>query len=319
MTRWRAILRPNRIELLAAAVLGVLMVAVAGSVAARLSMFDIPAACFGPSSGDGTACAPFQGEMFAYGEFSGSFAPAAGVTTLIVPLLAAMVLGLAVVGRELEQQTTNFAWSVAPSRARWLGSRLLPVLILLLGVGLIGGFLGDVLEGFRSPYVDAWRNFNGLGLRGPAIAGAGLLVFGLSLLVGSLVGRQLPALLISGALVGAAVFGTNAVTEAWLQGDAVVAAYKEVDLGARYLDSLVRTAAGEVMSWEQAYARFGSEVDSIGTDEMGTGPNGLIIVTRYVPGERYPIAVARLTGLLGLVGVLATAVTFVVVHRRRPY
>jgi ABC-type transport system involved in multi-copper enzyme maturation permease subunit len=319
VSSWRAILRPNRIELLAAAILGILMVAAAGSVAARLSMFDIPAECFGPSSGDGTGCAAFQGEMFAYGEFSGSFAPAAGITTIIVPILAAMVLGLAVVGRELEQQTTNFAWSVAPSRARWLGSRLLPVLILLFGIGLIGGALGDVLEGFRSPYVDAWRSFNGLGVRGPAIAGAGLLVFGLSLLVGSLVGRQLPALLISGALIGAGVFGINAIAETWLQGDAVVAAYDEVDLGARYLDSLVRTAAGEVMTWEEAYARFGAEVDTIATDVIGTGAHGLIIVTRFVPGERYPAAVARLTSLLGLVGVLAIALTFAVVQRRRPY
>ena len=319
MRSWRAILRPNRIELLAAAILGILMVAVAGGVAARLSMFDIPRECFGPNTGEASGCAVFQGEMFAYGEFTGSVGPAAGITTLLVPILAAMVLGLAVVGRELEQQTTNFAWSVAPSRARWLGSRLIPVLILLLGIGLIGGVLGDVLEGFHAPYVDPWRNFNGLGLRGPAIAGAGLLVFGLSLLVGSLVGRQLPALLISGALIGAGVFGVNAISEAWLQDDAVVAAYDEVDLGAKYLDSLVRTAAGETMTWEEAYARFGSEVDQIATDVIGTGENGLIIVTRYVPGERYPIAVARLTSLLGLVGVLATALTFVVVHRRRPY
>jgi ABC-type transport system involved in multi-copper enzyme maturation permease subunit len=320
MRKRRAILRPNRVELTAAAVLGLLMVAVAGAVAARLMLFDIPEECFALTSAEGTpACVPFRGEIAAYNEFGVSFGPAALITTLMVPVLAAMVLGLAVVGRELEQQTTNFAWSIAPSRRRWLGSRLLPVLILLMAIGLIGGALGDVLLGLRAPYVDAWRNFEGLGTRGPVIAGAALLVFGVSLLVGSLVGRQLPALLISGAIVGAGIYGVIAVSDGWLQGDAEIAPYDVIDPGARYLDSMIRTAAGEVVSWEDAYARFGSEVDLLGTEQEGTGENGLMLVTRYVPGDRYPIAVARLTALFAIVGVLATALTFWVVHRRRPY
>jgi ABC-type transport system involved in multi-copper enzyme maturation permease subunit len=325
MRSWRAILRPNRVELTAAAILGVVMVAIVGAVVARLMLFDIPAECFGPESlnASGT-CVQFRGDLFAYGEFAVSFGPAATITTLVVPILAAMVLGLAVVGRELEQQTTNFAWAIAPSRRRWLGSRLLPVLILLTAIGLIGGGLGDVLLGLRAPYVDAWRNFEGLGARGPAIAGSALLVFGISLLVGSLVGRQLPALLISGAVVGAGIYGVNAVGDAWLQGDAEVATYDEIDPGARSFDSMVRTRAGEIVAWEDAYLRFGSEVDQIGTGEIGSGDtgtakNGLTVVTRYVPGERYPVAVARLTMLLTLVGALGTALTFAVVHRRRPY
>ncbi len=188
------------------------------------------------------------------------------------------------------------------------------MLILLIAVGVIGGGLGDVLLGLQERSVDPWRNFEALGLRGPAIAGASLLVFGIALLVGSVVGRQLPALLISGALVSAAVYGVFAVSDAWLQRDAEIATYDEILPGAKLLDTLVRTPGGEVITWDEAYLRFGAEVDMI-----GTGGSALTMVTRYVPGERYPIAVARMTALLGLVGALATALTFGVVHRRRPY
>ena len=80
----------------------------------------------------------------------------------------------------------------------------------------------------------------------------------------------------------------------------------------------IRTPEGEYISWEEAYQRYGSEVDMISYDGTHTAL-GLSVVTRYVPGERYPAAVARLSALLGGGGLAALALTFLVVHRRRPY
>jgi len=317
MRRWRAILRPNRPELRATFILALAMLAVAGGAIAWLHTFNIPDECFG--NGDvGLLCQPYQGTILAYGEAMETAGGPAAIAVVVVPILVAMVLGIALLGREIEQQTTNFAWSIAPSRTAWLGDRLVPILLLLLTIGLAAGGLGDLLMGLRIRGVDPWQNFEALGLRGPAIAGAALLVFGVAVLVGGVVGRQLPALLISGAVIGFAVYGAFAVSEALVKADAEVAASDQVAIGDKFLDTLIRTPEGEYITWNEAYERYGSAVDEVSYEGTSTS-SGLSVVIQYVPGERYPAAVARLSGLLGLGGVAALALTFLVVHRRRPY
>jgi hypothetical protein len=317
VNRWRAILRPNRPELRAAVILGAVMVAVAAGAIAWLRTFDIPDACFGEGN-TGDFCHAYQGTMAAYGEAISNVGNPAAIATLVAPIVVALVLGIALLARELEQQTTNFAWSVAPSRAAWLRDRLIPILLVVLVLGLVGGALGDVLAGLRQRGVDPWHSFDGLGLRGPAIAGAALLVFGIAGLVGAAVGRQLPALLISGALIGFGIYGANAVSDGWVQADAEVAPSDQIGIGDKYLDSMIRTPQGEVVPWDEAYQRYGSAVDELSYDGTQTS-TGLSIVVRYVPGEKYPAAVARLSGLLGLGGLTSIALTFLVVNRRRPY
>jgi hypothetical protein len=317
MNRLLAILRPNRPELRAAVILGFLMVAAAGGAIAWLRTFDIPDECFG-SGNVGDRCLPYQAAMFAYGEAFSAVGNPAAIATLVAPIVVAMVLGIAVLAREIEQQTTNFAWSIAPSRSTWLRDRLIPILVVLVVLGLAGGGLGDVLMGLRQRGVDPWQNFEGLGVRGPAIAAAGLLVFGIAALVGAAVGRQLPALLISGALIGFGVYGAATVSDAWVQGDAEVGTYDQIAIGDKILDELIRTPEGEYISWDEAYRRYGSELDNISYDGTDNG-TGLRVATRYVPGERYPAAVARLSGLLGGGGLAAIGLTFFVVNRRRPY
>jgi hypothetical protein len=282
-----------------------------------LQTFNIPDECF--SGGDvGELCLSYQARMFAYGEAMSSVGNPAGIATLVAPIVVAFVMGIAVLAREIEQQTTNFAWSIAPSRATWLRDRLIPILLVVLALGLAGGWLADLLQGLRQRGVDPWHNFEGLGLRGPAIAAAGLLVFGIAGLVGAAVGRQLPALLISGAVIGFGVYGATTVSDAWVQGDAVVGTYDQVKVGDKILDSLIRTPDGEYIAWDEAYQRYGSALDTISYDGTDNG-TGLRVATRYVPGERYPAAAARLSGLLGAGGLAAIALTFLVVHRRRPY
>jgi hypothetical protein len=317
MKRLLAILRPNRPELRAAVILGFLMVAAAGGAIAWLRTFDIPEECFGAGYVD-DLCRRYQGTISAYGEALNNVGNPAAIATLVAPIVVAMVLGIAVLAREIEQQTTNFAWSIAPSRSIWLRDRLIPILVVLVVLGLAGGGLGDVLMGLRQRGVDPWQNFEGLGVRGPAIAAAGLLVFGIAALVGAAVGRQLPALLISGALIGFGVYGAATVSDAWVQGDAEVGTYDQIAIGDKILDELIRTPEGEYISWDEAYRRYGSELDNISYDGTDNG-TGLRVATRYVPGGRYPAAVARLSGLLGGGGLAAIGLTFFVVNRRRPY
>jgi len=317
VNRLRAILRPNRPELRAALILGFLMVAAGTGAILWLQTFKIPEECF--SGQDlGGLCNPYQATMLAYGDAMSTVGNPAAISTLVAPIVVALVMGIAALAREIEQQTTNFAWSIAPSRATWLRDRMVPILLVVLVLGVAGGWLGDILMGLRQRGVDPWRNFEGLGLRGPAIAATALLVFGIAGLVGAVVGRQLPALLISGAVIGFGVYGAVTVSDTWVQGDAQVGTYDQIVIGDKILDSLIRTPEGEYIAWEEAYARYGSQLDTINYEGTDNG-TGLRVATRYVPGDRYPAAVARLSSLLGGGGLAAIALTFLVVHRRRPY
>ena len=133
MKRWRAILRPNRPELRAAVILGGVMVAVAAVAITWLRKFDIPEVCFGVGLAD-AGCLPYQGTMFAYREALDSVGNPAAIATFVTPVVVGIVLGIALLARELEQQTTNFAWSITPSRAAWLRDRLTPILLRRLTI-----------------------------------------------------------------------------------------------------------------------------------------------------------------------------------------
>jgi hypothetical protein len=310
----RALVRPNRVELAAAAVMAGIMLVTVGGAVGWLVSFGIPAFCFDAAQFT-AACEPFLDPISRYQEVAIRILPVATGTTLVIPILSAIALGIAMVARELEQQTTVLAWSLSPSRLRWLALRGAPIVLALLVLSLVAGLLGDVVAGLRNPLVDPYQSLDGLGARGFSIVGATLLVFGIALVVGAVLGRQLTALLLSGAILVAATQLVSAVTDGWLRGDAVIGAASEVRGGDRELDAILRTPEGEYIGWEEAYARYGPELEAIVYAE-GSGFSDAV---RYVPGELYPIATARLLVVLGGIACVAIALAFIVVHRRRPY
>jgi len=151
-------------------------------------------------------------------------------------------------------------------------------------------------------------------MRGPAVAGIGVLAMGVTVFVGSLLGRQLPALLLALALTLAASLLVSAVSDTWLDQESMVGPTEQLDPGARQLAGLLQTADGEVIGWEEAYTRYGSVIY-----EGDPAQLGLTQVVKFVPGDRYPFAVLRLTGMLALVGLLGMALSLLVVQRRRPW
>jgi hypothetical protein len=232
------------------------------------------------------------------------------------------VLGLALMAREVEQQTTVLAWSLSPSRIAWLLRRVIPAGLGLLTLGLVAGGLGEMLESLRSPAVDPLRSLDQLGARGASVAAAPLMAFGISIAVGALLGKQLPTLLVASGLIVGLLFGIGQLTDAWLRGDSLVAVQADLVAGDRSLDGLIRTPEGEFIGWEEAYGRFGSNADLITMgmgDSIETSANGYVYAARYVPGELYPIADARIGLLAGGIGLLSIGASAFVVNRRRPY
>ncbi|MBX3031506.1 MAG: hypothetical protein KF809_15270 [Chloroflexi bacterium] len=132
----------------------------------------------------------------------------------VVPAIVGIILGVPVVGRELELRTAGFSWALTASRTRWLLARLLPmalVAVVALGImGLAGRDLFDAIWlGRYGP------DLTEVSTEGLALVLRGLAAFGVGLLIGALVGRTMPALLIGAVVM--AVWGLVVVPQAQAQ------------------------------------------------------------------------------------------------------
>lgn len=312
MTAWRAALRPHRSELIAIAILSILVLLLAGGLVIRLLAFGIPTECF--TFDASPACKGLDRLIAEYHDTTYRWVMPAFYAIALLPALSGLILGVSLVGKELDQGTTTLAWSIGPSRRRWLLLRAVPVALFVVAASLAAGLIGDVLHRLGDPLAVPGRSFDGLGIRGVVVAAGALSAFGLALMVGSVVGRLLPALLLAALLVLGAFLGIALVNDAFLRTESLVVDETQVVLipGFRYVDSLVRTPEGEIITYEEAYARYG---DNLG--EMGP-TSSLRMVERVNPGEIYPLVVARMAVLHTALGFAALALTFAVVDRRRP-
>lgn len=129
---------------------------------------------------------------------------------VLLPFVVGLLLGVPIVGREIEMRTAALAWSLSGDRRRWLLARLLPMLAL----GLIGLVVGAALIAEMARAAHPW-NYQGpgripslteLGSEGPTLVGRGVLALGIAVLAGALIGRTLPAFAISAVLAFAFLF-----------------------------------------------------------------------------------------------------------------
>lgn len=203
-TSLRLITKLHRFELLLAVTLA-LAAAIAGVVVtARLIGVSVPTECVGGSldSGQGIGClAPLEAFGRIYYE-QGSLVLA---SMAILPVAIGLLGGVPIVGRELEAGTAPFAWSVAPSRSRWLLRQIIVVgFVLAIVVGL-AALSSNALEATRRGVMQA-SPFENLGLFGGIVLAKMFTALAVGLFVGAVTGRTLPAFII-GALVMAVGVG----------------------------------------------------------------------------------------------------------------
>jgi hypothetical protein len=238
---------------------------------------------------------------------------------VILPFALGLIFGVAIVSKEVERGTTALAWSISPSRRRWLIGVALPAFLAVLGTSIVAGLLSDRLELVRDPSMDPARTLHHLGLRGVAIPAYAIASFGIALAVGARLGRVLPALLLAGALALAGVVGASFAVDAMLHGEFVpVDESRMLETRAfsagRVFDAQIRTPDGELIPWGVAYERFG-EVINPDSPTYDPAYRQAYLVT---PGEVYPIAEWRLAVILGAIGLAGIVLTFAIVERRRP-
>jgi len=309
----RLVVRSHRFEVASAAVMAAFTFLVGGGLITRLVAYDLPLQCFHDGGG---ICQARQADVEAYGMLARNGGEPAMLLIALLPAVLGILLGIAVVAKEVELGSATFAWSVGPSRRRWLALRVVPFAVAILIAGLVAGGLGDWIEALQNPGSDAYRTYGHLGLRGPAIAAEGLAFFGVALVTGAVIGRILPALLMACVLVIAVGVGVQLLADDQLKGDTVLRYGMDGGIPGRVVDYLIQVPTGEVMRLQDAYDRYGGLLDEAMMVEGGTSEFRTVL--RINPPEIYPLVVARLAVLFSALGLVAIVLSFAVVERRRP-
>lgn len=318
----------NRFEVVAATI-GLLLLSVAAvDIKAQLDATGATRECLGAwlaSAGEpATACV---GPVTRWSDVTNDLGGKLSGAMLFVPLVAGLVLGVPLIGREIEQRTAATAWALAGSRSRWLAGRLAPVLLLAAALGIVLSLASTVLEDSRTaggiwgPSFDS-AMFFGL----PIVA---YVVFGLAigLLAGALIGRTLPALITGAVATLVALFVVFAFKTGW---DPRSSLYESTAVsngdqpggdqsGADLLDP----------TWDYRFASIDGSQYLTRDEALATVPGGTADVRKWLrdhyqldfrgPSEAvtWNWQVAETTGMIVAAGVLLL-VAFPIVDRRRP-
>jgi hypothetical protein len=233
---------------------------------------------------------------------------------MAVPFIAAVLLGVPIVARELERGTARLAWSLAPSRGRWFLARLVPVVATMIVVGLVAGLALDRFAAAIDPWTDPAWSFDGFGSRGVIFAARVVFVFAIAVAAGALIGRSLPALLVTIVVAAVGISGGSYVHGKWLATEAVLVADESGAgvRGALYIDQRLRDPSGNVLTWDEAYSIIQPD------DTEAWPPSGWTFMSLVVPPEQVPVATAREVAALGGAVLVFLGVAAVAVGRRRP-
>ncbi len=308
----RMAFRLHRFEILGfGALIGLLAIA-AVVVVGNLDATGYGARCDPMGGGNSPECER-MGQAF-YAMQSTQASPVQGIL-LVLPFLLGALVGAPLVARELERGTTRLAWSLAPSRLRWFVVRLVPALAVVFVLSFVAGAALDRLMAAVEPRADISASFAGYGSRGVVLAARATFVFAIGVAVGAVMGRMLPALIVTvivayvGLAGGMQVHGKILASEAVLVDDATGAGVP----GAMYFDQRIRTPDGRVLTWDELSALVPYPED--GSDWP---PAGYTYVALVIPGERYQSVELREVGALAGGSLVALGIGALAVRRRRP-
>jgi hypothetical protein len=317
LTQARLTFRLHRFTLVSITFLLLLTSAAAVILAARFHSLGLISSnggleCDAPAGAPANYCdSQFSQWQWLDGNMSG---PVLALLMVVAPL-AGLLAGVGLVGREIEDRTASVAWSLAPSRTRWLVGRVAPVAILLAVLLAFAAVAGNVLQGARQPSIDPLLSFDDDGGRGPTLVALGLVAFALAVLFGSIIGRVLPALIAASMVFLVLIaFGLGA-RWALVSSQAVIVDQKHWsgNDGSIMLEQLVRYPSGEIGSANGMWW---------GYDDQGnlTGPlAGSTMLMREVPGSAYPLVAGVESGAMLVIAGGFLAASGLVVRRRRPY
>jgi len=313
----RLTLRHHRFEVLAAVIAAAVLGVLAIVVKSRLDGVGVPAGCFEAwltSGPDASKCSTSVQEFARINEDEAGKLFAA---MAVLPLAGGVVAGVSLVAKELESRTAQTAWSLAPSRAEWLALQLLPVVVVVGAAMSFAAVAAGALEATRLAWLPA--TFNDLTMHGAPIVARAVGAIAIGLFVGSLMGRQLPALIVASVVLLVVTTQASAIEAQWLRSQ------QEVVAGGGEFPAATVDGTMFEPAWQGPYgeiARVGEPIDGIPAPNPGAGATtpsaSWRAVTIGVPASRAPGMAALDVALFLLVGLVASAGSFVIVDRRRP-
>lgn len=218
------------------------------------------------------------------------------------PLIAGLLVGVPLVGREIEWGTAPLAWTLARCRRRWLLGRAEPVGLVLGLVLAMPAVAAFVLEGAAEPAVAPGASLQDFGLRGVPVVARGLLAYGIAVLVGTIMGRQLPALIVASVLSVGALSLADAGQVVIVQSRPTISipgGNGELPVGSQWITQLIRQPDGTLQRQSQD--------PIVGGDD---------VVDLVVAGSEYPAVAAIYSAMLAGVTVVLVGVSVEVVERR---
>jgi hypothetical protein len=315
----RLTFRLHRFTLVAVSAMLILGSVAALFVAFRLRAVGATPEClassfsFGPSD----ASAACQASASEFRSIDGAWArPLMGALGGVASL-AGLLAGAGLVAREIEEGTAPVAWSLQPSRTRWLVGRVAPVAVLLLVLSAVASIAATELQRAQRPAIDPLLSFYNGSSHGLTPVAAGLVVFAAAVFAGSVVGRVLPALIVASVLGLVLVAGVFASENVWFPGQSEVVDARAASTGypgAYVLDQKVQLASGELRSLMDF-----SNLDWDVNGNVRGLPEGAVVVALIIPGTRHPFIDAVEAAAMGAMAVCLLAATAFVVRRRRPY
>ena len=287
-----------------------LLAAVTAFVAWQMKItLDGTDACYAQSAVLSAHCA----SLVQWSNVLGTLSPILLGATTVAPFLVGILLGAPLVSREIEKRTAPMAWSLSLSRVRWLVGRTFPLLVAIAIALLVLGQASEALIRATPPGEVGFRQF---AMHGPLVAVRAIAVFGIGVLVGLLMGRVLPAILVTGLVVIALFIGLQLGRDQLMRAEASWVWAGAGDFSGLMIYDMAFTddATGERVTFDEASKRFPEEFGPTGTGM----PPGMSQVYLTTPPELYPVFVAREIGALALVGVLVGGLALWVIRWRRP-
>jgi hypothetical protein len=315
--------RLHRFEILVAVLVSAIVTITAVVVILHLSgaAAQVPAGCWDAlfsSTGDTPIPADCEAATQAFSEIDRAEASWAMAAMWVLPFAVGLLIGVPLVGYELEARTAETTWALAGSRRRWLAYLVVPALALVLIALGVAAAAAEILATAREPWLQGGPGWQDVGLFGPIVVARAAVALGVGLLTGAVVGRTLPALLLALVVCAVILFVTFTARQAWMEANKVELDGRNgyVAGGVVFGRQMFIDAAGAVLTTEEAYARVPPGL----TDEEAYPWIAANMREVYfgVPASAVP-AWERLEVIgLGAASALLLAGTFVVVDRRRP-
>jgi hypothetical protein len=191
--------------------------------------------------------------------------------------------------------------------------RVVPAVVAVFALALVSGLALDRLTAAVEPGADAARSFSGFGSRGVVLAGRAVFVLAIGVCFGALLGRLLPALLLTAVVGWIGLAGGSYVHARWLAAEAVVSQTETGGPGDLFIDQRIMAPDGRILTWDQVYAELPPTED--GSDWP---PARYTFVSYIVPAERLGSVQAREVAALASASLVFLGIAAIAVRRRRP-